>query len=428
MKDKCIDIKKGIKLHLVNTNLFKTDLSVIFITIPLDRNTITENVIIPELLKSGSNTYKKQIDISHKLDEMYGASLEVGVDKTGKNLVLKIYIESIDDEYLPEGEENFKNSIETLIDIAFNPYIINDSFNDEYVNIEKERRRIAIETQKDDKDSYSYERTINIMYEDSGFGINKHGYLEDLHGINGETLYKRYKDIIQNGKIDIFIAGNIDEEYVKKLVLDNNYIKQLNEREDSQYIVDITKCHKEKMDNVRTIEEKMDVTQGKLVIGLDVLERVEPDDRFKILVYNTILGDGANSKLFRNVREKASLAYTCKSNYVVQKNNIFIRAGIEIENYDKAIEVINNELESMKNGDFEDEDLENAKRFIYAGIDTIKEEQSTAIIFYYGEEMSLSKITVEEYYEKVKDITKEDIIEIAKRVNINTIYFLKNNN
>ena len=112
------------------------------------------------------------------------------------------------------------------------------------------------------------------------------------------------------GKIDIFVAGNIDEEYVKKLILDNMYIKQLNEREDLQYIVDITKCHKDKMDSIRNIEEKMDVTQGKLVIGLDVLEKVEPDDRFKILLYNTILGDGANSKLFRNVREKASLAYT----------------------------------------------------------------------------------------------------------------------
>lgn len=428
MKDKCVDIKEGIKLHLVNTDLFKTNLSVIFITIPLNRDTITEDVIIPEILKSGSNTYKKQIEISNRLDEMYGATLEAGVDKTGKNLVIKLYIESIDDEFLPDGEENLKNSIDTLIDIAFNPYITDEGFNKEYVNIEKERRKIIIESQKDDKDSYSYERIINIMYNDTGFGINKNGYLEDLEKINEKSLYNRYKSIVKDGKIDIFIAGNINEEYVKNLVLNNKYINNLNGRDASNYLVDIEKYEKNKKEKVENIVEKMDVTQGKLVIGLDILEKVKSDDRFKILVYNTILGDGANSKLFKNVREKASLAYTCKSNYVVQKSNIFIRAGIEIENYDKALEVINNELDNMKNGNFEDEELENAKRYIYSGIDAIKEEQNTAIIFFYGEEVSLNKVTIEEYYEKIKNITKEDVIEIAKRVNINTIYFLRNNN
>ncbi|MCI8546535.1 MAG: insulinase family protein [Clostridia bacterium] len=428
MKDKCIDIKQGIKLHLVKTDLFKTNLSVLFITIPLDRTTITEDVIIPEILKSGSNTYKRQIEISNKLDEMYGATLEAGVDKTGKNLVIKLYIESIDDEFLPNGEENLKNSVDTLIDIAFNPYITDEGFNREYVNIEKERRRIVIESQKDDKDSYAYERIISIMYNDTEFGINKNGYLEDIEKINEKSLYNRYKDIIKDGKIDIFIAGNINEEYVKNLVLNNKYINNLNERDISKYLVDIEKYEKNRKEKVENIVEKMDVTQGKLVIGLDVLEKVKSDDRFKILIYNTILGDGANSKLFKNVREKASLAYTCKSNYVVQKSNIFIRAGIEIENYNKALEVINNELDNMRNGKFEDEDLENAKRYIYSGIDAIKEEQNTAIIFFYGEEVSLNKVTIEEYYEKIKNITREDIIEIAKRVNINTIYFLRNNN
>lgn len=428
MKDKCIDIKQGIKLHLVKTDLFKTNLSVLFITIPLDRTTITEDVIIPEILKSGSNTYKRQIEISNKLDEMYGATLEAGVDKTGKNLVIKLYIESIDDEFLPNGEENLKNSVDTLIDIAFNPYITDEGFNREYVNIEKERRRIVIESQKDDKDSYAYERIISIMYNDTEFGINKNGYLEDIEKINEKSLYNRYKDIIKDGKIDIFIAGNINEEYVKNLVLNNKYINNLNERDISKYLVDIEKYEKNRKEKVENIVEKMDVTQGKLVIGLDVLEKVKSDDRFKILIYNTILGDGANSKLFKNVREKASLAYTCKSNYVVQKSNIFIRAGIEIENYNKALEVINNELDNMRNGKFEDEDLENAKRYIYSGIDAIKEEQNTAIVFFYGEEVSLNKVTIEEYYEKIKNITREDIIEIAKRVNINTIYFLRNNN
>ena len=426
MKENVINIKNGVKLHLIKTDLFKTDLSVIFITIPLDRSTITKDVIIPEVLKSGSNTLKKQIDISKKLDELYGATLETGTDKTGKNLVVKLYVESIDNNFIPDSTNNLKECIDTLIDITFNPLICENKFKKEYVNIEKERRKIIIESEKDDKDSYAYDRIINLMYKDCGYGLNKNGYIEDLESINEKNLYERYKEIIYKGKIDIFVSGNIDEKNVQDIIFENNYIKNLEPRDDSSYFIDITKYVKEKKEEISTIEEKMEVIQGKLVMGLDVVGKISADDRFKLLIYNTILGDGANSKLFRIVRERESLAYTTKSNYVVQKSNIFIKSGIEIENYEKTLNLIKEQLDDMKKGNFEEKDLENAKRYIYSGIDAIKEEQNTAIIFYYGEEMSLNKITIEEYYEKIKNITVEDIKEVADRVNINTIYFLRN--
>ena len=426
MKEKIIKLKEGIKLHLIDTKLFKTDLSVIFITIGLDKKNITKDVIIPEVLKSGSNTYKKQIDISNKLNELYGSTLETGTDKTGKNLVLKLYTESVDDIFLPNNEKNLEECINVLFDITFNPLIENDSFDEKYVEIEKERQKMIIESEKDDKDTYAYDKIINIMYNDCGYGIKRNGYLEDIKDINGSNLLERYKEIIKTGKIDIFISGNIENKNIEEFIRNNSNIKALKDRDDSKYMNDITENEKEDIKNIRKVEEKMDVTQGKLVIGLDVIGKRKADDRFKILLYNTILGDGANSKLFRIVREKESLAYTSKSNYVVQKSNIFIRAGIEVDNYDKTLNLIKEQIEDMKKGNFTEDDLENAKRFIYAGIDSIKEEQNTAIIFYYGEEMSKNKITIEEYYDKIKNISKEDIKEIAKLMRFNTVYFLRN--
>lgn len=426
MKEKIIKLKEGIKLHLIDTKLFKTDLSVIFITIGLDKKNITKDVIIPEVLKSGSNTYKKQIDISNKLNELYGSTLETGTDKTGKNLVLKLYTESVDDIFLPNNEKNLEECINVLFDITFNPLIENGSFDEKYVEIEKERQKMIIESEKDDKDTYAYDKIINIMYNDCGYGIKRNGYLEDIKDINGSNLLERYKEIIKTGKIDIFISGNIENKNIEEFIRNNSNIKALKDRDDSKYMNDITENEKEDIKNIRKVEEKMDVTQGKLVIGLDVIGKRKADDRFKILLYNTILGDGANSKLFRIVREKESLAYTSKSNYVVQKSNIFIRAGIEVDNYDKTLNLIKEQIEDMKKGNFTEDDLENAKRFIYAGIDSIKEEQNTAIIFYYGEEMSKNKITIEEYYDKIKNISKEDIIEIAEKIKIDTVYFLRN--
>jgi len=425
LKENKISIKKGVKLHLIKSNKFKTDLSVIFITVPLDRNTITKDVLISEVLKSGCAVYSNQLEISKRLDNLYGTTLETGTDKTGKNLVLKIYTESINDSFIPENNSsNLIGSMELLFNIIFNPLIKGNSFNTDYVDIEKERRIMIIESEKDDKDAYSYNRTINKMYGDCGYGLNKNGYLEDLNDINSENLYKRYKEIINVGKIDIFISGNIDEELVENWIRNNKYIVELPEREDGIYISDVTKEKKEKIEE-RYIQEEMDVVQGKLVIGLDIVGGISADERFVALLFNTILGDGANSKFFRIVREQESLAYTCKSNYIPQKSNFFVRAGIDIENYKKALNLILKQIDDIKNGIFEQEDLDNAKRFIYAGIDGIKEEQSTAIIFYYGEEMSANQITVDEYYEKIESVTIDDIINLAKKVEINMVYFLK---
>ena len=424
-EERNIIIKKGIKLHIIKNTNYKTDLSVLFITVPLDRNTITKDVLIPEILKSGCKKYKTQYEISKKLDSLYGTTIETGVDKTGSNLVIKMYTESINDEFIPEeNSNNLGDCINLLFEIMFNPYIENNKFLDEYVSIEKERRRITIETEKDDKDSYSYNKAINIMYNDCGYGINKNGYIEDLESINSNNLFSRYKEILKEGKIDIFISGNVDENRIESFIKNSSLIKDLDERDDSKYLHDISKLKKEKP-KVRSVEEKMDVTQGKLVIGYDVVGSIESDERFVGLLYNTILGDGANSKLFRIVREQESLAYTCKSNYIAQRGNIFVRVGIDVDNFEKTLKLVNKQIQDMKEGNFTDDDIENAKRIVFSGIDKIKEEQTLSIIFYYGEEMSLNKITIEEYYDKIKKVTRENIINFANKIEQNIIYFLK---
>ena len=136
-------------------------------------------------------------------------------------------------------------------------------------------------------------------------------------------------------------------------------------------------------------------------------------------------GGTANSKLFQNVREKASLAYSASSSYVKAKNNIFIKCGIEIPNYNKAVKIIKEQLEDMEKGKFETNDIEDAKRTIISNVKTISEEQDTEITYYFGQEISNVKYTLEEYVEKIEKVTKEQIQELAQKIKINTIYFLR---
>ena len=415
-------IKEGIKLHTIKTDKFKTNLIAVFITTPLERKTVTLDSMIPAILRRGSAELNTQEEIEKNLEELYGASFDLGIEKIGDNHVLKFYLESISDEFLPQKENVTDKSIETLLNIIFNPLTENGKFVHEYVDSEKRNLKQIIESKIDNKAAYSAEKTIEAMYKGKPYGLYKYGYIEDLENMQNQDIYNRYQEIIAQGKIDIYVSGTFNENQVEEQI--TKKLQNLAPRTPKYIINNETKENKQKM-QVQEIEEKLDVAQGKLVLGLDVLKN-EPNSRFAISLYNVILGESANSKLFQNVREKASLAYTAGSSYIRQKGNIIIRAGIEIENKEKALEITKQQLEAMKQGDFTQDDIDNAKKYMINGIKTVEEGQDTEITYYIGQELSDLHTSLEEYQKQIEAVTKEDIIEVANKVEINTIYFLRN--
>ena len=424
MEKKDFEIKQGIKAHLIKTDLFKTNMISVIITVPLMRETVTKNALTVSMLRRGTANFKTQLELSRELENLYGAAFECGIDKYGDNQILRFYIDSINDKFALNNEEILKNTINILLDIICNPLLENGKFKEEYLTVEKDNLLKILKSKMDDKDLYAYETCISKMYGDSGFGLYKYGYEEDLENINAENLTEHYQNLIQNSKIDIFISGDYDEENVKNVILNNENIAKLRPRIEN-YILnnEFTEC-KKTVENVNEVIEQTDVTQGKLVIGMDVNSQAEKL-QFKTLLYNIILGSGANSLLFQNVREKESLAYSIRSMYVKQKANIFIRAGIEIPNFEKAVNLIKDQLEIMKKGEFSDADFAAAKEYVKAGITAIETEQDTGIVYYIGQEISKTNTTIEEYLKNIEEITREDIIEIANNVEINTIYFLR---
>ncbi len=424
MSYKTEEIKKSVKLHCIGTEKFKTNLIAVFLSVPLDRKTVTYNAIIPAVLRRGTNNLKSQEEISIALENMYGATFDCGVEKTGDNQILKFYLEMVNDEFLETKESNLSKGINLLLDIIFNPLVENNQFNEEYLKTEKENMKQIIEAKIDNKDRYAFDRCVEEMYRNKIYGLYKYGYVEDLSKIDGQNLYEHYKKIINTAKIDIFVSGDINEDEVLSTVKKNENVQKLQSRTDI-HIINAEKSFDFNNEKPKVIEEKMDVTQGKLVIGTDV-KLDEEDSKYKISLYNVILGEGATSKLFQNVRERESLAYTARSNYVKPKNNIYIRCGIEIQNYEKAVNVIKEQLEAMRNGDFTEEDIENAKKYMIAGLRTTREEQDSELTYYLGQELSDKFTTFEEYEEKISKVTKEDIQKVAQNIKINTIYFLRN--
>ena len=406
-----IQIKKGINLHIIKTNKFKTNLLAVFLSTPLAGETVTKNALIPAVLRRGSKSMPSQEEISIALEEMYGATFDCGIDKIGDDQVLKFYLEAISNEFLPDNEDNLEQAIKILLEVIFNPLIENNEFNKEYVESEIKNLKQVIEGRKDSKATYAYERCIEEMYKNMPYSLYKYGNIEDLENIKSEKLYEQYINLINNCKIDIFISGNIEED-IKEKIINNENIQKLNQRE-AVYIINNKENRQKEEKEEKEVSESMDINQGKLIIGLDILQESDLD-KYTALIYNAILGGIPTSKMFQNVREKNSLAYTASSSFVRQKANVYIKCGIDIENYDKALKIIK-------------EQLEEAKINIVSTINFIPEEQDTELMYYFSQELSGYEMSSEEYISKINSITKDDIIDLANRIQVNTIYFLTNN-
>ena len=411
------DIKEGIRLHKIKTNKYKTNLMSVFLTSKLSRDDITKKALILTVLRRGTNNLKTQEEISKKLEELYGASFDCGIDKLGDKHVLKFYVESLNEQYLYQKEDILSQSLNILFDIVFNPLLENGAFKQEYIDEEKQNLRIIIEGQKDNKAAYATQRCIEEMYKEKPYGLYKYGYVEDLEKIDSKNLYEAYLNLIKNCKIDIFVSGDFDEKTLEEKVKSNQQISKLEPRK-VEYLNEESESSNTQEENV--VRENMQISQGKLNIGLDVLS----DNKSAVSVYNAILGGGANSKLFQNVREKASLAYSAGSIYIKPKSKIIIKTGIEHKNYEKALQIIKEQIDDMKNGKFSDEDIQHAKELIIASFKAMQDEQDSEISFYFGREIQKESKDIDKQIKEVSEVTKQNIVDVANKIKINTIFFL----
>ena len=398
------------KIKKIETKKFKTNVYALYLTIPLTKENVTYNALIPTVLKRGCEKYNNQLEISKKLEEMYDATFGIGITKVGNNEVLKFYLESLNNNYLPNNEDLSKTSIEMLLNIVMNPYLVNRKFDDDYVEQEKENLKKVIESRKDNKDTYATNRLLEEMFKEEPYGLYKFGNIDEIDNITSEKLYEKYKELIKNSEKYLYIVGDVENLNIESYNIDEKEITISKE-----FPVKISE-----KENI--VKEQMDVTQGKLVIGLNT-----PNNKQEVIaLYNTILGKGANSKLFLNVREKEGLAYSAGSTYLKRNNAIIISTGIEVSKYNKAVEVIKNQLKDMEDGNITEKEMKDAKQFINAGLNLINESSENMIEYRFDKDLYNEEIDIEKYRKEIEEIKKEDIVEVAKQIKIDTIYFLGN--
>ena len=137
-----------------------------------------------------------------------------------------------------------------------------------------------------------------------------------------------------------------------------------------------------------------------------------------------ILGGTTSSKLFVNVREKLSLCYYCISRYDLYKGILLIDSGVENINIEKARAEILAQLEAICKGDFTEEEQRSALLSLKNSYNSVYESDSSIEGYYFGQILKKTRFTPEMEKEKLEKVTREEIIQVAKKIKLDTVYLL----
>ncbi|WP_445669322.1 EF-P 5-aminopentanol modification-associated protein YfmF [Paenibacillus sp. FSL R7-0204] len=409
----------GMRIHVLPTKAFKTFAISLYAGVPLEESTVTSTALVPFVLRRGTASYPETTQFRERLEELYGAGFGFDIYKRGDYQIVQFRMDTINDSFVQSKESLLGESFAFLGEVLTRPLLENGSFRPSYVATERETIRKKLESIVNDKIRYAAERCIEEMCRNEPYRLHPLGQRADLDAITPETLYQSYTSWLNGATLDLYVVGDTTPEEVEKMV--TAHFGRAHHSEAGGYTSDFTPVT---VTEVRTVEEKLDVNQGKLNMGLRTSITYKDDRYASALMYNGILGGYPHSKLFVNVREKESLAYYASSRYDGHKGIGTIQSGIETQNYGKAVDIIRKQLDELKAGNITDLELSQTKAMIRNLLSEIQDSAFEMISFDFNRQLSGKDRSAQELMDQVDGMGAAEVRAAACTFELDTIYFL----
>jgi len=408
--------KTGYTLHIIKTEKYKTNSLIFKMKAPLQEETATYRALLSQVLQSNTKNYPTTGALRSHLDELYGASFYTDLSKKGEYHILTFTIEMANEKFLQDPTPLLQKAVEFLGEVLLHPNTENNAFDERTMEKEKRSLKQRIQSVFDDKMRYASVRLVEEMCKGEPYAIHANGEYDKVDEITASSLYQYYQQAFSEDEMDLYIIGDVDvkdvESFCAPLQFADRPIKPNKETSVAQ------------VKEMKEVKETQDIKQGKLNIGCRTNISYGDSDYFALQMFNGIFGGFPHSKLFINVREKASLAYYAASRVESHKGLLMIMSGIENQKYDQAVSIIQKQLAAMKTGDFSEQEIKQTKAVIQNQfLETVDSARGLIEVFYHNI-VAGTNVLLEDWLEKVDATTKEEIVEVAKKVEMDTIYFL----
>lgn len=418
-----IELVKGVNLNIIPSKQFKTTrIFISFIKNIESKKELAERALLANYLEMCSQNYPTQIDIARKLSQMYGASFGSSVDRRGNYQLINFSIDYIEGKYLVGNEDLFSEVIEFLKEIIFNPLKVgeNKNFDEETFTRQKNNTITYLKSIKEDKQAYATAKLRKLYFDNEIQQVSSFGESEDVEKLTISDLMDAYQKMLNTDRVEIMISGDVNtDEVVNKFS-----VLPFKARNISRVSMSYTQEIKQEI--VTQIDEEP-LSQSKFDMAFRLPVVYRGDLHYAALVFNSLFGGSALSLLFTVVREKMSMVYYANSNFDPFRQLLVVQTGISYANKDKVQELILEQLERLKKGDFEDELLEQNKNNLISSYISRLDSQTSALLRAQSAALTGINVTIEEWLDNLQSVTKDDVMKVAKMVELQATYMLGTN-
>ena len=410
-------LAEGVEGLFIKNDRFNTTSVSFNFYLPLNEREYAANALLPYVLSSACEKYDNFRKLNLKLGNLYGATVSTANAKLMDYQWTNISINVIDDRYALSEEPTVSGAAELLASLIFEPALENGTFRECDLEREKSQMLDRIRGEINDKRGWARSRATALMFGNDPYAIPRYGHLADMEKVSCSDLFDAWERLLRSAFVRVNVVGErLPEGLMEAVGAAFSAIRRENVTEFKGFITP----------NLLTCEETelMDIAQGKLVLGFSTGPILPESECAALTVMADIFGGGPYSRLFTNVREKQSLCYYCACRAVKSKGIMLVDSGVERDKVEAAEKEILNQLEVMKNGGFTDEEFSASIRSICDSIKSAEDSNAAQSAWYAARVFDSSVETPAKFAELIGKVTREDVIEAAKRVSLCTVYKL----
>lgn len=403
-------LASGVNLHVIKETKFKTIRLMVRFREELSRENIAKRVIISNLWETTNAAYPTAQAFSSRLSELYGTSFSTTVNKKGSQHLLSIHMNLVNPKFV--DMDTLAGAVDFIHNALFSP-------DNNVAVFEREKANLInyLKAMNEDRSYYASRQLATLFFTHSNQALPGVATVELLQAETAEAVFNYYTEMLNHNLIDIFVLGDVEEAEVVRLFQNFDF-------KDRQGHSEI--FYKQELKDYQEKIEAKEVQQSILQMAFAQPTTYGSKDYMTLQVMNGLFGGFAHSKLFMNVREKASLAYYASSAFDSFTGLLRVNAGIDAGNYQQARALILEQLQAMQSGDFTAQEIEQTKTMLknsyFMSLDSSSNLIEQAFIHEVLPELYIDEAT---FLKALEAVNKEDIMRLAQSLKLQAQYFMK---
>ena len=413
-----MELVKGVNLHFLQSKKFKTNKIKVRFSSPLDENAVAARVLVACMMETANQKYPTSQLFREKLASLYGVELSTSVSKRGRVHYVDLNISFVRDDFLSKKNVLTDEVLDIIEIIFFSPLVVADYFDSDTFEVEKKNTISDLESEIEEPYYYAHGQLNQLFFEDETIGMSRLGKVDLARQETAQSSLEQFHQMLQLDNIDFFFIGDFNEVAI---------VDRVNQFEFKPRDNNLSVNYQQPFTNV--VREKLEQKQNQqsiLELGYHFSTQYGESLHIPLVVLNGMLGAFSHSRLFQIIREKEGLAYTISSHFDIFTGFMRVFAGIDKESRTKVMTLIMRQLNDLKRGKFTESELQLTKEMLVNTTLLAQDRQNTLIEREYLKTILGTKVlSLEEWLESIDKVSREEIIEVAKTINLQSVYFME---